>query len=406
MSGALDGIRVLDLSRILAGPTCTQLMGDYGAEIIKIERPGEGDDTRKWGPHCINDANGDATTESAFYLSANRNKRSVAIDIATPAGQALIRRLLPKCDVLIENFRVGALSRYGLGHDDLRDDFPALVYCSITGFGQFGPYANRAGYDYLAQGMGGIMSVTGEPDGDPIKVGVGIADIMTGMHGAVAVLSALRHRDATGKGQHIDLALLDSQISWLAYHAVEYLNTGRNPDRLGNAHASVVPYGVFPTGDGHVILAAGNDAQFRQFCETVERPDLAEDPRFATNTLRIENREAIKPILDGIFATRATDDWITLLELAGVPCGPINTIDRVFNDPQVASRGMAIDMDHPLAGSGKVTLAANPAKLSETPLAYHRAPPTLGQHTDEVLAEMLDMTDGELKNLRMDGTIE
>jgi crotonobetainyl-CoA:carnitine CoA-transferase CaiB-like acyl-CoA transferase len=405
MIGALNGIRVLDLSRILAGPMCTQLMGDYGAEVIKVERPGEGDDTRKWGPHCIADENGDAT-ESAFYLSANRNKRSVAIDIAAPAGQALIRRLLLKCDVLIENFKVGALARYGLGYDDLKDEFPALVYCSITGFGQTGPYANRAGYDYLAQGMGGIMSVTGEPDGEPIKVGVGIADIMTGMHSAVAVLAALRHRDATGQGQHIDLALLDTQISWLAYHAVEYLNTGRNPDRLGNAHASVVPYGVFPTADGHVILAAGNDAQFRQFCETVERPDLADDPRFATNSLRIKNRETLEPMLDDIFATRTTDDWITLLELAGVPCGPINTIDRVFNDPQVASRGMAIDMDHPLSGSGKVALAANPAKLSETPLTYRRAPPTLGQHTDEVLSEMLDMTDADLEKLRKYGTIE
>lgn len=406
MIGALNGIRVLDLSRILAGPMCTQLMGDYGAEIIKVERPGAGDDTRKWGPHCIADENGDATTESAFYLSANRNKRSVAIDIATPAGQALIRRLLPKCDVLIENFKVGTLARYGLGYDDLKDEFPGLVYCSITGFGQTGPYASRAGYDYLAQGMGGIMSVTGEPDGAPIKVGVGIADIMTGMHSAVAVLSALRHRDATGQGQHIDLALLDTQISWLAYHAVEYLNTGQNPDRLGNAHASVVPYGVFPTQDGHVILAAGNDAQFRLFCEAAERPELATDPRYTTNTLRIQNRDALKPVLDDIFTSRTTDDWITLLELAGVPCGPINTLDRVFADPQVESRGMAIEMNHPLAGSGKIALAANPAKLTETPLTYRRAPPTLGQHTEEVLSEMLDLTEAELATLRADGAIE
>ncbi|NQU71153.1 MAG: CoA transferase [Rhodospirillales bacterium] len=405
MIGALDGIRVLDLSRILAGPMCTQLMGDYGAEIIKVERPGVGDDTRKWGPHCINDENGDPTTESAFYLSANRNKRSVAIDIAAPAGQALIRRLLPKCDVLIENFKAGALARYGLGYDDLKDEFPGLVYCSITGFGQTGPYASRAGYDYLAQGMGGIMSVTGEPDGAPIKVGVGIADIMTGMHSAVAVLAALRHRDATGQGQHIDLALLDTQVSWLAYHAVEYLNTGTNPDRLGNAHASVVPYGVFPTADGHVILAAGNDAQFRQFCESADRPELAQDPRFTTNLLRIENRDALKLILDEIFTARTTDDWITLLEVAGVPCGPINTLDRVFADPQVEARSMAIEMEHPLAGSGKVALAANPAKLTGTPLTYRRPPPTLGQHTEEVLAEMLDLTGDELAALRKTGAI-
>jgi glutaryl-CoA transferase len=254
--------------------------------------------------------------------------------------------------------------------------------------------------------MGGIMSVTGEPDGDPIKVGVGIADIMTGMHSAVAVLSALRHRDATGQGQHIDLALLESQISWLSYHAVEYLNTGRNPDRLGNAHASVVPYGVFQTQDGHVILAAGNDAQFQQFCVTADRPDLARDARFATNSLRIEHRAALKPLLDDIFAARTTDDWISLLEAAGVPCGPINTIDRVFADPHVASRGMAIEMDHPLSGSGKVGLAANPARLSETPLAYRRPPPTLGQHTEEILAEILNLTPDELATLRADGTIE
>ena len=405
MTGALDGIRVLDLSRILAGPVCTQLFGDYGAEIIKIERPDAGDDTRKWGPPYITDADGNETTESAFYLSANRNKRSVAIDIATPAGQALIRRLLVKCDVLIENFRVGTLARYGLGYDDLKDDFPDLVYCSITGFGQTGPYANRAGYDYLAQGMGGIMSITGEPDGAPMKVGVGIADIMTGMHSAVAILGALRHRDATGTGQHIDLALLDSQISWLTYHAVEYLNTGHNPDRLGNAHAAVVPYGVFETSDGHVILAAGNDGQFRAFCTTAGRPEIADDPRFATNPNRIRNRDALNPILNEIFAVRTTDDWIATLESAGVPCGPINTLDRVFDDPQVTARGMAIEMDHPLSGSGKVALAANPAKLSETPLTYRRPPPILGQHTEEVLRELLGADEAEIEALRGSGAI-
>ena len=404
MSGPLAGIRILDLSRILAGPVCTQLLGDYGADVIKIEKPGAGDDTRTWGPPFVKDADGNDTQESTFYLCANRNKRSVAIDIATEDGQALIRKLLAKCDVLIENFRVGALRKYGLGYDDLRDSFPGLVYCSITGFGQTGPYRDRAGYDFLAQGMGGIMSVTGEPDGMPMKVGIGIADIMTGMHASTAILAALRHRDASGTGQHIDLSLFETQISWLYYHAVEYLNTGRNPDRLGNAHASVVPYEVFETADGHVILAAGNDGQFSRFCDAAGVPELAKDPAFATNPARIRNRETLLPRIRELFRARDTDDWIDMLEKAGVPCGPINTLERVFADPQAIARGMAIEMPHPQAG--KVGLVAAPAKLSETPVAYRRSPPVRGEHTAEVLRDMLGLGDAELVRLTEAGAIE
>lgn len=401
MAGPLAGIRILDLSRILAGPICTQLLGDYGADVIKIEKPGDGDDTRSWGPPFVKDADGNDTRESTFYLSANRNKRSVAVDIATPEGQALIRKLLSKCDVLIENFRFGALRKYKLGFEDLRDSFPGLVYCSITGFGQTGPYRDRAGYDFLAQGMGGIMSVTGPPDGMPMKVGIGIADIMTGMHASTAILAALRHRDATGAGQQIDLSLFETQISWLYYHAVEYLNTGNNPERLGNAHASVVPYEVFETSDGHVILAAGNDGQFARFCEAAGVPALATDPAYATNPKRIENRKELLPKIRDIFRQRKTDDWVALLEEAGVPCGPINTLERVFDDPQAQARGMAIEMPHPQAG--KVGLVAAPAKLSETPVSYRRAPPTCGEHTTEVLRDLLGMTDTEIERLEADG---
>ena len=404
MTGPLAGIRILDVSRILAGPVCTQLLGDYGADIIKIEKPGAGDDTRTWGPPFVKDADGNDTGESTFYLSANRNKRSVAIDIAKPAGQALIRRLIPRCDALIENFRFGTLGKYSLGYDDLRDSFPGLVYCSITGFGQTGPYRDRAGYDFLAQGMGGIMSVTGEPDGMPMKTGIGIADIMTGMHASTAILAALRHRDATGQGQHIDLSLFETQISWLYYHAVEYLNTGRDPDRLGNAHASVVPYEVFETSDGHVILAAGNDVQFARFCEVAGVPEFAADPDYATNPKRIENRKRLIPQIRDLFAARSTDDWIESLEKAGVPCGPINTLSRVFDDPQTKARGMAIEMPHPQAGS--VGLVAAPAKLSETPVSYRRAPPVRGEHTTEVLRDVCGLRDEEIARLRADGIIE
>lgn len=404
MTGPLAGIRILDLSRILAGPVCTQLLGDYGADVIKIEKPGGGDDTRSWGPPFVKDADGNDTRESTFYLSANRNKRSVAVDITRADGQALIRKLLAKSDVLIENFRVGALSRYRLGYEELRDEFPDLIYCSISGFGQTGPYSDRAGYDFLAQGMGGIMSVTGEPDGMPMKVGIGITDIMTGMHASTAILAALRHRDATGAGQHIDLSLFETQISWLYYHAVEFLNTGRDPERLGNAHASVVPYEVFETADGHVILAAGNDGQFAKFCAAAGAPELAADERYATNPKRIENRGSLIPKIRQIFHARTTDYWIATLEEAGVPCGPINTVSRVFADPQAIARGMAIEMPHPQAG--KVGLVAAPAKLSETPLTYRRPPPLCGEHTTEVLRDILGLTSSEIRRLHADGIAE
>lgn len=403
--GALDGIQIIDLTRVLAGPFCTQLLADYGAEVIKIERPGIGDDTRRWGPPYLQGVDGEDTTESAFYLSANRNKRSVTIDMSRPEGRDLIVRLLERADVLVENFRVGTLKRYGLGYDDLKDRFSKLVYCSITGFGQTGPYAARPGYDMLAQGMGGIMSLTGEPDGQPTKLGIGIADIMTGMHAATAVLAALRHRDRVGIGQHIDLALLDTQVSWLAYHAVEYLNMGTNPARLGNGAAAVVPYGVYPSADGHVIVAAGNDDQFARLCEVTDRSDLARDPRYAANSQRIENREALEETLSEILSKRPTDDWVASLEEAGVPCGPINTVDRVFADPQIRARGGAIQMPHSLSATGTVDLAASPTKLSETPLKYRVPPPTLGEHTDQVLGELLDLDSPELAALRGDGII-
>ena len=401
----LEGLRVLDLGTRVAAPFCAGLLGEQGAEVIKIERPGIGDDTRRWGPPYLQGVGGEDTTESAFYLSANRNKRSVTIDMSRPEGQNLIVRLLECADVLIENFRVGTLKRYGLGYDDLKDRFPKLVYCSITGFGQTGPYAARPGYDMLAQGMGGIMSLTGEPEGQPMKLGIGIADIMTGMHAATAVLAALRHRDRSGIGQHIDLALLDTQVSWLAYHAVEYLNMGTNPERLGNGAAAVVPYGVYPTADGHVIVAAGNDDQFARLCEVVDRTDLARDSRFAGNSQRIGNREALETALCEIFVMRPTDEWVASLEQASVPCGPINTVDRVFSDPQVRARGGAIQMPHSLSATNSIGLAAAPTKLSETPLSYRVPPPTLGEHTDVVLGELLDLGSPELAALRSDGII-
>ena len=328
----------------------------------------------------------------------------VAIDIAKPEGQRLVRRLLAKCDLLIENFRVGALARYGLGYDDLRDEFPSLIYCSITGFGQTGPYRDRAGYDFLAQGMGGIMSVMGEPDGMPMKTGIGIADVMTGTHAPTATLAALRHRDGTGQGQHMDLSLFETQISWLYYHAVKYLNTGGSPARHGNAHANVVPYEVFATADSHVILAAGNDGQFAKFCQVAGRPELAADPDYATNPARIRNRNRLLPMVRELFAKRTTDDWVVALETAGVPCGPINTLDQVFADKHVRERGMEIEMPHPLSGSVKLVAAST--KMSETPVTYRRPPPVRSEHTGEVPRDVLGTKDGEISRLNADEVAE
>ena len=404
MPGPLDGLRVFDLTRILAGPTCTQLIGDLGAEVIKVERPGAGDDTRKWGPPYVKDAGGGDTSESAYYLSSNRNKRSVAIDIAKPAGQRLARRLIAGCDVMVENFKVGDMARYGLAHDDLKGEFPRLIYCSISGFGQTGPYAPRAGYDFLAQGLGGIMSITGEADRPPMKVGVAIADIMCGMYAAVAILAALHHRDRSGEGQYIDLGLLDTQVAWLANIGLNYLTGGAVPQRLGNEHPNIVPYSVVPAADGFFILAVGNDGQFVKFCQFAGAPELAGDPRFVTNDARVRNRDELYRLLPALTRAKPQAAWVDGLAKLGVPCGPVNDIGQVFADPQVQARGMQIALPHPLAGKGTVDLIGNPLRLSATPVAYRRAPPTLGQHTDEVLRE-LGLEEAELATLRAEGAI-
>ena len=405
MPGPLDGIRVFDLSRILAGPTCTQLLGDLGADVIKIERPGAGDDTRKWGPPYVKAKDGRNTNESAYYLSSNRNKRSLAIDISQKAGQALARRLISKCDIMVENFKVGDMAKYGLAYDDIKKDNPRLIYCSITGFGQTGPYAPRAGYDMLAQGLGGIMSVTGEPGGPPLKVGVGIADIMCGMYATTAILAALHHRDKTGEGQYIDLSLLDTQVAWLANVGLNYLTSGDVPQRVGNEHPNIVPYNVIPTSDGHVILAVGNDGQFVKFCDFAGEKDLAQDPRFVTNELRVKNRRALYDLLDGIVRRKTQEEWVQGLAKLGVPCSPVNPVDQVFADPQIRARAMQIALPHPLAGKGEVDLIGNPIKYTATPVAYRRAPPYLGQHTDEVLGDVLKLSQAEIAGLRDKGVI-
>ena len=404
MSGALEDIRVFDLSRILAGPACTQILGDLGAEVIKVERPGVGDDTRKWGPPYLKDADGRETTESAYYLAINRNKRSITLDITKPEGQELALRLIEHCDVLIENFKVGDLARRGLGYEQLRERFPRLIYCSITGFGQTGPYKNRPGYDYLAQAMGGIMSVTGEPDGRPMKVGVGIADIMTGMYATSAILAAIHHRTVTGKGQYIDMALLDSQVAWLSSSGQNYLTSREPVPRFGNAHPNIVPYQVFPSADGHVVIAAGNDAQFRRLCDFANLPELADDERFATNAARIRNRDALIPLIEDAVVRHPSAHWLEGLEGVKVPACPINTIAQVFADPQVRHRGMEIALTHPESAAA-TPLIASPIKMSDTPPEYRRAPPTLGQHTDEVLGEMLGLGADEVAALRDDGVV-
>ena len=405
--GALSHIRVLDLSRILAGPWASQVLGDLGADVIKIERPGCGDDTRSWGPPFLKDADGNDTDVAAYFLSTNRNKRSVTLDFTQAAGQELVRKLAAQSDVLLENFKVGGLRQYGLDYESLAAINPRLIYCSITGFGQDGPYASRAGYDFLIQGMGGLMSLTGHPDGipggGPMKAGVALTDILTGLYASNAVLAALAYRERTGQGQYIDLALLDVQVACLANQAMNYLTTGNSPQRMGNAHPNIVPYQDFPTADGYMILAIGNDSQFAKFCACAGKAELANDVRFATNKARVGHRESLIPQLRELTVRRTTADWIAALEPAGVPCGPINTLAQVFADPQVQARGARVEIPHPLAGKAEVV--SNPMRLSTSPVTYRRPPPGLGEHTDEVLSTLLDLGTGELEDLRSAGVI-
>jgi len=404
-TGPLSGILVLDLTRILAGPFCTQLLGDLGADIIKIERPGSGDDTRRFGPPFLKDDQGNDTVESAYFMAANRNKRSVAVDISKPEGQTLIRRIAQKSHVLVENFKVGNLARYGLGYDDLKEDNLGLVYCSITGFGQTGPYAERPGYDPLIQAMGGFMSVTGEPSGEPMKAGVPIADLMAGMYATVAINAALRSREVDGKGQYIDIGMLDTQAAWLSIQAMNYLIGGEAPARLGNGHPNIVPYQVFATADGHIMLTIGNDAQFKRFCDFAGCPELAEDERFITNGARVGHRDALIEAMEPVLAARPSREWLTELKKLTIGCGPINSVDKVFIDPHIRDRGMVINMPHDAVGGRDVPLVANPLRLSETPVSYRHTPPVLGADTDDVLRSMLELDDADLDGLRSAGVI-
>jgi crotonobetainyl-CoA:carnitine CoA-transferase CaiB-like acyl-CoA transferase len=396
-TGPLRGVRVLDLTRVLAGPTCTQMLGDLGAEVIKIERPGAGDDTRGFAPPVM-----PGTEESAYFVGVNRNKRSVTLDIASAEGQALVRRLIAGSDILVENFKVGALAKYGLGYEQLHAAFPGLIYCSITGFGQTGPYAARPGYDSLIQAMGGVMSLTGEPEGLPQKVGIPVADVFAGLYGCIGVLAALRHRDATGIGQQVDIGMLDTHVAWLANQGMNYLATGENQPRLGNQHPNIVPYQVFATADGQIVLSVGNDATFKRFCDGVGRPELLADARFATNAARVGNRQLVTDTLAPVMAGRPTQYWIEKLETLSIGCGPINKLSEVFADPQVVARGAVVEMRH--ASGADVKVIANPVRLSETPADYRLAPPTLGQHTDEVLGR-LGLSGDELAALRSKGVI-
>lgn len=406
--GALTGLRVLDLSRVLAGPWCTQLLGDLGADVIKVERPGTGDDTRAWGPPWLKDTEGRDTHDAAYFLCANRNKRSITVDLSSLEGQALVRDLASKADVLVENFKVGGLAPYRLDYEGLKAANPRLIYCSVTGFGQDGPYAPRPGYDFLVQGMGGLMSLTGHPDGaaggGPLKVGVALTDVMTGLYATVAILAAAAFRERTGLGQHIDLSLLDVQVATLANQAANYLIGSEVPRRMGNAHPNIVPYQDFRTADGHMIVTVGNDRQFANFCRALDRPQWAGSERFATNAQRVRNRAELVDMINIVTQTRTTDAWVVLMEKAGVPCGPINTLDKVFTNPQVVARGMQVQMNHPVSGS--VPLVANPIRMSASPVNYSRPPPTVGQHTPEVLQDWLAMGENEIDTLRSQGCFE
>ena len=407
MNSPLTGIRVLDMSRILAGPWSAQTFADLGAEVIKIERPGTGDDTRSWGPPFVKDRAGNETDEAAYFMSANRGKKSLTVDIAEPEGQAIVRELAAKSDILLENYKVGGLARYGLGYDDLKRINPGIIYCSITGFGQTGPYRERAGYDFMIQAMGGIMSVTGDaddrPGGGPQKIGIALTDVLTGLYTTIAALSALRLRDETGEGQHVDMALFDVTAATMANQALNFLVTGNAPGRLGNAHPNIVPYQAFATSDDYVIVAVGNDAQYGRFCEVGGRPDLAADERYSSNALRVQNREELVPLIEEMMRAKTRAEWLSELEAVGVPCGPINNLAQLFDDPQVKARGTRMDLPHPVAGT--VPQVANPIKYSNAELAYGQAAPTLGQHTEEILTGLLGKKPDELAKLRDAGIV-
>jgi formyl-CoA transferase len=405
--GALSHLRVLDLTRVLAGPWCTQLLADLGADVIKVERPGVGDDTRAWGPPYLRDGAGEETSEAAYYLAANRNKRSITVDIAHPEGQAIVRRLAAQSDIVVENYKFGQLARYGLDYATLSQSDPRLIYCSITGFGQTGPHRELPGYDFIIQACGGFMSITGErddqPGGGPQKAGVAVSDLMTGMYASTAILAAVAHRERSGTGQLIDLALYDVMLAMLANMNMNYLTTGRAPGRAGNAHPNIVPYQVFAAADGQLVIAVGNDAQFVRFCEVAGVPGLAVDGRYARNADRVRHRDTLVPALSALVRARPLAFWLEALDAAGVPCGPINDIAQALADPQVAARGLRVDLPHPLAG--RVPLVGNPIRLSATPAQVLRAPPLLGEHTDDVLSERLGMTAAEIAHLRHQGVL-
>ena len=405
MSGPLNGIRVFDLTRVLAGPSCTQILGDLGADVIKIERPEHGDDTRKYGPPFVLDVDGIETTESGYYLSANRNKRSVTLNLTGAEGQSLAKRMINQCQVLAENFKVGNLAKFGLDYPSLKAENPGLVYCSITGFGQTGPKAKRPGYDFMAQGLGGIMSITGPPGGEPHRVGIPIADLTAGLWATISINAALRHREVTGEGQHLDISLLDTQVSLLSIQGLNYLTSGEVPGLLGNAHPNIVPYQVFPTADGNIIVAVGNDDQFKRYCEFAGVPELINDERFVTNKARVQNREALTQILNEVMRQNPSAYWLEELEKNKITCGPINNIDQVFADAQVVARDMRIEMNHPATGGEPVSLIGSPSKMSVTEVSYRHAPPMLGQHTEEVLEELLGLDAAECNRLREQGVI-
>jgi|TARA_B110000444_G_scaffold122509_1_gene115269 crotonobetainyl-CoA:carnitine CoA-transferase CaiB-like acyl-CoA transferase len=401
MNNSLEGIKVLDLTRVLAGPYCTQMLGDLGADIIKVERPGSGDDTRGFAPPFVKNEDGADTDLSAYYCGANRNKRSITINLSEKEGQNLVRKLLVDCDILVENFKTGTLQKYGLSYNDLKKEFPKLIYCSITGFGQTGPYASRPGYDGLIQAMGGVMALTGDPDGEPIKVGVPIGDLMAGMFASVGILAAVRHQILTGEGQFIDIGMLDTHVAWLANQGMNYLATNKNPERLGNQHPNIVPYQVMPTSDGYIVLSIGNDPTFERFCKLTGEEHLIDDPKFKTNADRVLNREFVTNTLNDVTRKKPSQWWLTELEKEKIGCGPINTLSEVFSDPHVKAREMVVEMKHQKTGKSPLKLIANPIKMDETPPTYRMPPPLLGEHTEQILSENIGLSQSEILELKV-----